>query len=202
MLGSIELPEPASRDFGVEIKEATAKAMEKHLDDSRLAVPNSPEWSEGDDGARSDGSVAPGVSPPSTVTSVVVDANRFLRALTRPGPTEKRDLGFLPRKLFEEARTDSVQFTTLDGVIAEVVWVMTNQYHVDRETTARSAQTLLSHPGCRFASHDLGSAALDHWQDKPALNFPDSLVTIQAEVSGAQLATLDRRLSRLTKAVI
>lgn len=136
------------------------------------------------------------------MTPVVVDANYFLRALTRPGPTEKKNLAVIPRRLFELAGTDSVQFTTSDAVLAEVVWVMTNRYDVDREKTSRSIRSLLSLPGCRFTSRDLCSEALDLWQDTPELDFPDALVAIQAERSGAPLATLDRRLSRLTKAAI
>lgn len=66
VLGSIELPGPTSSDFGVEIEEATAKAMEKYHDDRHLAVPGSPEWFEDDDDASVGDNVAPALSQRSS----------------------------------------------------------------------------------------------------------------------------------------
>jgi len=136
------------------------------------------------------------------VNPVVVDSNYFLGVVTSPGPTERRDLARLPAQLFELARTDVVQFTTSEAVLAEVIWVMTKQYGLDRETVVRRVSGLLSLPGCRFPSRQLCKAALGLWVDTPALDFPDALVALQAEEGDADLATLDRRLARLTKATI
>ncbi len=133
---------------------------------------------------------------------IVVDANYFLRAMTSNDPKANPAHVAQAQALFRAADAGTVEYTTSEAVIAEVVFVLAKQYGFDRAFIARILVQALELRGCRMATGRTCVAALHLWATHSSLDLADALVAVQAERSGAELATFDRRLARVTSAPI
>jgi predicted nucleic-acid-binding protein len=84
-------------------------------------------------------------------------------------------------------------------VLAETLWVLKSAY--DRSPSQLSAvlEILLAHESLVLQDADTVSAALTHFQSKPALGFSDCLVVEIARKAGhIPLGTFDKALSKLS----
>jgi predicted nucleic-acid-binding protein len=84
-------------------------------------------------------------------------------------------------------------------VLAETLWVLTSAY--DRSPSQLSAvlEILLAHESLVLQDADTVSAALTHFQSKPALGFSDCLVVEIARKAGhIPVGTFDNALSKLS----
>lgn len=133
---------------------------------------------------------------------IVVDANYFLRLLTAPDPTIDPALFVRAEALFRAADLGLLEFTTSEAVIAEVVFVLGKRYHQDRSAIATGLVGILELPGCRMPTRRGCVLALGFWTSHRSLDFVEALLSVLAEQSGAQLATLDDDLARLTEATV
>ncbi len=133
---------------------------------------------------------------------IVVDANLFLRFITRPQPGAEPRLFATADALFTAAGAGELEYTTSDAIVAEVVWVLTKTYKFPREAVRRPMRSLLNLPGCRMPMKNLCVDALDAWAANPKLSFIDALIARMAENGGHELATLDDDLASFTSAPV
>lgn len=122
---------------------------------------------------------------------VAFDTNVIVRLLVGDdrSQTKKAEDAFL-----RHARGDGV-FVSL-VVLAEVAWVLTTGYDLDRSTTRERLQRLVRTRGVLVEDLDLVESALDAY-GKGSADFADYLILGRASNAGARpLLTFDRRLSR------
>lgn len=129
---------------------------------------------------------------------IVVDANLFLRFITRPQPGAAPRLFVTADALFTAVGAGELEYTTSDAIVAEVVWVLTKTYEFPREAVRRPMRSLLNLPGCRMPTKNLCVEALDAWAVNPKLSFIDALIARMAETGDYELATLDEDLASFT----
>lgn len=124
---------------------------------------------------------------------IFLDANMFLRALTRsPDPAIQR-MNRIAGDLFREAERGDVDVTTSEAVIAEVAYVLTSKahYRLAVEDAAGRLAAMLRPSGVKIRVKRVVLHALDLWADNPALGFVDALTAIHARQPGVELATFD-----------
>jgi len=133
---------------------------------------------------------------------IVVNANLFLRFITRPQPGAEPRLFATADALFTTAGARKLDYTTSEAIVAEVVWVLTKTYKFPREGVRRPMRSLLNLPGCRMPTKNLCVDALDAWAENPKLSFVDALIARMTETEGHELATLDDDLASFTSAPV
>lgn len=83
-------------------------------------------------------------------------------------------------------------------VLAEALWVLDSVYSLRAARLIEALSLLLAHESLVLQDADTVSAALAHFQNKPALGFSDCLVLEIARKAGhAPLGTFDKALSKL-----
>ena len=117
---------------------------------------------------------------------VILDANIILRYLLndQPDMAEKAETYLL--------RGDAVVTTE---VIAEVIYVLKGVYSLERTKIADTVRTFMDLAECRDV--DVIGSALDLYAEQN-LDFVDCVLYGYHKVRGAEIATFDRKLSRLT----
>jgi predicted nucleic-acid-binding protein len=83
-------------------------------------------------------------------------------------------------------------------VLAEALWVLDSVYGLSAAQQIEALGLLLAHESLVLQDADTVSAALTHFQSKPALGFSDCLVLEVARKAGhIPLGTFDKALSKL-----
>ena len=83
-------------------------------------------------------------------------------------------------------------------VLAETLWVLDSVFKLCAEQLIEALSLLLVHESLVLQDADTVSAALAHFQSKPALDFSDCLVLEIARKAGhVPLGTFDKALSKL-----
>jgi predicted nucleic-acid-binding protein len=83
-------------------------------------------------------------------------------------------------------------------VLAETLWVLKSAYNRSPSQLTAVLDVLLAHESLVLQDADTVSAALTHFQSKPALGFSDCLVLEIARKAGhIPLGTFDKALSKL-----
>ena len=83
-------------------------------------------------------------------------------------------------------------------VLAEALWVLDSVYGLSAAQQIKALGLLLGHESLVLQDADTVSAALAHFQNKPALGFSDCLVLEIARKAGhIPLGTFDKALSKL-----
>jgi predicted nucleic-acid-binding protein len=83
-------------------------------------------------------------------------------------------------------------------VLAETLWVLKSAYNRSPSQLTAVLDILLAHESLVLQDADTVSAALTHFQSKPALGFSDCLVLEIARKAGhVPLGTFDKALSKL-----
>ncbi len=83
-------------------------------------------------------------------------------------------------------------------VLVETLWVLKSAYNRSPSQLAAVLDILLAHESLVLQDADTVSAALTHFQSKPALGFSDCLVLEIARKAGhLPLGTFDKSLSKL-----
>ena len=83
-------------------------------------------------------------------------------------------------------------------VLVETLWVLKSAYNRSPSQLAAVLDILLAHESLVLQDADTVSAALTHFQSKPALGFSDCLVLEIARKAGhLPLGTFDKALSKL-----
>ena len=83
-------------------------------------------------------------------------------------------------------------------VLAETLWVLDSVYSRTASQLAAALNLLLTHESLVLQDADTVSAALAHFQKKPALGFSDCLVLEIARKAGhVPLGTFDKALAKL-----
>ncbi len=86
-------------------------------------------------------------------------------------------------------------------VLAESLWVLDSVYERTPAQLAAALNLLLTHESLVLQDADTVSAALAHFQKKPALGFSDCLVLEIARKAGhVPLGTFDKALAKLAGA--
>jgi predicted nucleic-acid-binding protein len=83
-------------------------------------------------------------------------------------------------------------------VLAEALWVLNSVYGLSAAQQIEALGLLLAHESLVLQDADTVSAALTHFQSKPALGFSDCLVLEIARKAGhVPLGTFDKALAKL-----
>jgi predicted nucleic acid-binding protein len=129
---------------------------------------------------------------------IFVDANIFVRHLVQPVTPQDQTSAHRAATLFDLVESGTIEATTSEAVLAEVVYILTNfrHYGTSRATAAVGLKALLQPRGCRMPAKDVALLALDVWVDHPKLSFPDALAAAYSMLRGYEVATLDVALSR------
>jgi predicted nucleic-acid-binding protein len=82
--------------------------------------------------------------------------------------------------------------------LAEATWVLAAVYDLGAPEIGKAVGMLLNHKNLTVQESEVVSAALEHFQKKPALGFSDCLLLEVARRAGhLPLGTFDRDLGRL-----
>jgi predicted nucleic acid-binding protein len=132
---------------------------------------------------------------------IFLDANFFLRALTRSNDPGVMRLNEIAGDLFRQAERGEIELTTCDAVVAEVAFILTSKahYQLSAADAAGRIATLLRLRGVKLRDKRIVQEALDLWTEHPSLGFVDALVASYALRFGAELATFDRHFDRLSE---
>jgi predicted nucleic acid-binding protein len=132
---------------------------------------------------------------------IFLDANIFLRYLTRPTSPKLVEMHAIAESLIQAANRGEVDITTSEVVLHEVVYVLSSkkQYNLPATEIAAFLSPLLQMSGMKLPRGDkrLYLRALDIYTTYSKLGFADSIIAARAEHLGAELATFDRGLARL-----
>ena len=86
-------------------------------------------------------------------------------------------------------------------VLAETMWVLDSVYARTPAQLAAAPRLMLAHESLVLQDADAVSAALDHFETKPGLDFSDCLVLEIARKAGhLPLGTFDKALAKLSGA--
>ena len=86
-------------------------------------------------------------------------------------------------------------------VLAETMWVLDSVYARTPAQLAAALRLMLAHESLVLQDADAVSAALDHFETKPGLDFSDCLVLEIARKAGhLPLGTFDKALAKLSGA--
>jgi len=117
-----------------------------------------------------------------------VDTNVLVRLITRDDP-----------KQVAAAETFVANGAWVSHLaLAEATWVLAAVYDLGAPEIGKAVGMLLNHKNLTVQESEVVSAALEHFQKKPALGFSDCLLLEVARRAGhLPLGTFDRDLGRL-----
>jgi predicted nucleic acid-binding protein len=129
---------------------------------------------------------------------IFVDANVFVRHLVQPVTPQDETAAQRAATLFDLVESGSIEVTTSEAILAEIVYIMTSPRHYgsSRATVAVGLKALLRPRGCRMPAKDVSLRALDIWVDHPKLSFPDALAAAYSITRNFDVATFDAALAR------
>ncbi len=124
---------------------------------------------------------------------IFLDANVFLRMLTRSPQPDTQRMHRIASEFFHRAERGEVEATTSDAVLAEVAFILTAKahYNLSADDAAGRLSAVLRLPGIKLRDKRVVLRALDIWADKPRLEFVDALTASYAQQPGIELATFD-----------
>jgi predicted nucleic acid-binding protein len=130
---------------------------------------------------------------------IVLDANYFLRYLTRPVTSQDQSMHQETRTFFGLVQAGTETFTTNDAVIAEVVFILSHPRHygASRSDVVAGLKPLLTLTGCKMPRKRQVAVALDLWFATTSISFVDALAAVQSIALNVPLGTFDRNLSRV-----
>ncbi|MDQ3612797.1 MAG: type II toxin-antitoxin system VapC family toxin [Chloroflexota bacterium] len=130
---------------------------------------------------------------------IFLDANVFLRALTRSSDPNTERMRRIADNLFRRVGRGDIDVTTSDAVIAEVAFILTakSHYHLAVDDAAERLAALLRLQGVRLRPKHVILRALDLWAERPTLEFVDALTASYAQQAGIELATFDTDFDEL-----
>jgi len=130
---------------------------------------------------------------------IFLDANFFLRALTKSPQPDVQRMNQIAGDLMRRAERGEVELTTADAVIAEVAFILTSKAHYNLavpDATGRLA-TLLRLRGVKLRDKRIVLRALDLWTTLPKLGFVDALAAAYAQLTDVELASFDTDFDKL-----
>lgn len=119
----------------------------------------------------------------------IIDTNMILRLLMRDDE-KAADI------VEELIKNDKV--LVMPEVIAEVVYVMTKVYKIDRRTTVVAISAFLDVDNVETEKSDAVKKGLEYY-GKTSLDFVDCLLCAYNTVSGYEICTFDKKLNNLIK---
>lgn len=124
---------------------------------------------------------------------IFLDANFFLRTLTRPVLPNDLRMNQIASELFRRVEIGEVEVTTSDAVIAEVAFILTAKahYHLAVDEAVGRLSALLRLRGFKLRDKRTVLDAFDLWVANPRLGFVDALTASHARNTDVQLATFD-----------
>jgi len=130
---------------------------------------------------------------------IFVDTNVFLRYLVAPATPQDIAMAAQATDLFADAEREVVVLTTSEAVLAEVVFIVSDNrhYNTPRSTVVLGLLPLLKLRAFRLPTKALSLRALDLWEANPKFSYPDALGAAYSELRRLDLATFDKRLSAL-----
>lgn len=131
---------------------------------------------------------------------IFLDANIFLRVLTRSSDPPVQRMNQLAGDLLRRADRGQVDVTTSDTVIAEVAFILTSRAHYQLAVDDAAARiaTIVSVRGFKLRDKRVVLQALHLWTAHPKLGFVDALTASYAQQPGVELATFDRDFDQLS----
>jgi predicted nucleic acid-binding protein len=130
---------------------------------------------------------------------IVLDANVFLRHLTISVTEQDHAFAAQAEEVFRRGLTEEHVFTCNEAVIAEVVFILSDQRHygVLRETVNDLLRPLLEMRGGGISSRRVLLDALRYWTVYVRLSFVDTICLAQSLITVTPLMTFDARLNRV-----
>ncbi len=124
---------------------------------------------------------------------IFLDANIFLRALTRSSDPAVQEMNAQAGELLRRAERGEVDLTTSDAVIAEVAFILTAKAHYQLPVAdaAGLLAALLRLRGMKLRDKRVLLRSLELWTAQPSLGFVDALTASYAQQPGIELATFD-----------
>lgn len=119
----------------------------------------------------------------------ILDANMILRFLIM----DNKEMAVQVKEII---RRDSVLI--LPEVLAEVIYVMTKVYKIDRIQVANGIAFFLSYPNVETEKNDVIKKGIEYYE-KTSLDFVDCLLCAYQTVSGYKICTFDKKLNNLIK---
>jgi predicted nucleic acid-binding protein len=126
---------------------------------------------------------------------LLCDTNVLVRFLTADSPT----LSPIARRVIDAAISGRIAIVLTDVVIAELAYVLTSVYELDRHDVAAKVASLLRLPGVESSDPGLFEDALDVWSDG-RLDFADAyLAAIARNFEGAGILSFDQDFDRIER---
>ena len=123
------------------------------------------------------------------VTKLFVDANLFLRYLTNDVPEQADAV----EKLLDQAEAGEVALVTNSHVIAELVWVLSSFYKLERQEVRERLLGVVQTPGLRVVEEPLVLEALQGFVEKN-VDYIDAYNAAWMRAEGLEeVATFDRK---------
>lgn len=120
---------------------------------------------------------------------VILDANMILRFLIM----DNKEMAFEVREII---RNDSVLI--LPEVLAEVIYVMTKVYRIDRARVAEGITVFLNYPDVKTEKTDVVKKGVEYY-GRTSLDFIDCLLCAYQTVTGQKICTFDKKLNNFIK---
>ena len=132
-----------------------------------------------------------------------IDTNVFVRYFAPRVELENRQLFLAARDIFAEASNGSARFTTIEAILAEVVFVLSSKhlYQQSREIIANRLKSILMLPGCAYPSRSVAIEALSLWERERSISFVDALCIAESFEHQYELVTFDGDLAKIAKIV-
>lgn len=119
----------------------------------------------------------------------ILDANMILRFLLM----DNKEMAVEVREII---RKEPVLI--LPEVMAEVAYVMTKVYKIDRTQTVNAVSVFLAYPNVKIEKADVVKKGIEYYS-KTSLDFVDCLLCAYHTVSGYEICTFDKKLNNLIK---
>lgn len=118
----------------------------------------------------------------------LIDTNLIIRFLVNDDP-QKADR---VEKILKDKESKNI---LLDTVVAEIIWVLTSYYELDKKTTIEKIEALIHLESIKCNSQLLGKS-LTIWRDHP-ISFIDAYIIAVAEEVGADIYSYDRKFDKV-----
>lgn len=119
----------------------------------------------------------------------IIDTNMILRLLMR----DDEKTADIVEELIENSTV-----LVMPEVVAEVVYVMTKVYKIDRGTTVSAISAFLDSDNVEIEKAGAVRKGLEYY-GKTSLDFVDCLLCAYNTVSGYEICTFDKKLNNLIK---
>lgn len=106
---------------------------------------------------------------------------------------DNKEMAFEVREII---RNDSVLI--LPEVLAEVIYVMTKVYRIDRARIAEGITVFLNYPDVKTEKTDVVKKGVEYY-GRTSLDFIDCLLCAYQTVTGQRICTFDKKLNNFIK---